>query len=251
LPANDLQPAKHAPAQRGSDAMKTAAMILGGLAASALLGSAPNAAERRPPYVLELFTSQGCSSCPPANANLIRLRERPDVLALSFAVTYWDSLGWKDIFGRPEFTRRQETYEPPLGHSGPFTPQMVVNGERDTVGADIGEIQPLLAGAHLAAAPSVDLSGSHVGIGAGAAPQGGADVWLVRYDARVIDVPVTRGENAGHTLPHANVVREFTRLGKWDGAPASFNVAQADGALRTAVLVQLPGGGRILSAATD
>jgi hypothetical protein len=231
--------------------MKTAGIILSGLVALAIPGGAANARERRPPYVLELFTSQGCNSCPPANANLIRLRDRPDVLALSFAVTYWDRLGWKDIFGRPEFTRRQETYESSLGHSGPFTPQMVVNGERDTVGADLSEIQPLLAGARLAAAPAVDLAGSHVGIGAGAAPQGGADVWLVRYEPRVVDVPVTRGENAGHTLPHANVVREFTQLGKWSGAAASFDVAQADSGLRTAVLVQLPDGGRILSAATD
>src|SRR6476659_2571372 len=77
----------------------------------------------KPLTVVELFTSQGCSSCPPANANLIELSKRPDVLALSFAVTYWDYLGWKDIFGKPEFTERQTVYEPALGESGPFTPQ--------------------------------------------------------------------------------------------------------------------------------
>ena len=228
-----------------------ATTILGVTAALTLSATLAAAAERRPPYVLELFTSQGCNSCPPANANLIRLRDRSDVLALSFAVTYWDGLGWKDIFGKPEFTRRQEVYEGPLGHSGPFTPQMVVNGGRDVVGADLSEIEPLLAGQRLGEAPVVNLSASSISVGAGAAPQGGADVWLVRYDPRVIEVPVTRGENAGHTLPHANVVREFVRLGHWDGNQTAYPLSRGDAGLKTAVLLQAPDGGRILSAVTD
>ena len=144
--------------------MKGQSIVLGALAAMVLACPAAQAGERRPPYVLELFTSQGCNSCPPANANLIRLRGRPDVLALSFAVTYWDSLGWKDIFGKPEFTRRQEFYAAPLGHSGPFTPQMVVNGRRDVVGADLSEIEPLLSGERLAEAPALNLAGSSVSV---------------------------------------------------------------------------------------
>ena len=231
--------------------MNNSATLVGALAALALSSSFAAAGERRPSYVLELFTSQGCNSCPPANANLIKLRGRSDVLALSFAVTYWDGLGWKDIFGKPEFTRRQEVYEGPLGHSGAFTPQMVVNGKRDAVGADLSEIEPLLAGQRLGEAPQISLTGSSIGIGQGGAPQGGADVWLVRYDPRVIEVAVTRGENAGHTLPHATVVREFARIGRWGGDAASFQIAAADAGLRTAVLVQAPGGGRILSAVTD
>ena len=231
--------------------MKVHSIVFSALSALTLACPAAQAGERRPPYVLELFTSQGCNSCPPANANLIRLRGRSDVLALSFAVTYWDSLGWKDIFGKPEFTRRQEVYAAPLGHSGPFTPQMVVNGKRDVVGADLSEIEPLLSGERLAETPALNLAGSSVSVGQGAAPQGGADVWLVRYDPRLVEVPVTRGENAGHTLPHANVVREFTRIGHWGGEPASYQIAQGDSGLRTAVLVQMPGGGRILSAVTD
>jgi len=90
----------------------SAALAILGLAATS---SVVAAAGR--PIVVELFTSQGCSSCPPANANLIELSRRPDVLALSFAVTYWDRLGWKDIFGKPEFTARQYDYEPALGES--------------------------------------------------------------------------------------------------------------------------------------
>jgi hypothetical protein len=228
-----------------------ATTILGATAALTLSLTLAAAAERRPPYVLELFTSQGCNSCPPANANLIRLRDRPDVLALSFSVTYWDGLGWKDIFGKPEFTRRQEVYEGPLGHPGPFTPQMVVNGGRDAVGADISEIEPLLAGQRLGEAPLVNLSASSINVGPGAAPQGGADVWLVRYDPRIVEVPVTRGENAGHTLPHANVVREFARLGRWDGNQTAYPLSRGDAGLKTAVLLQAPDGGRILSAVTD
>jgi len=85
------------------------------------------------PIVVELFTSQGCSSCPPANANLIELSRRSDVLALSFAVTYWDRLGWTDIFGKPEFTGRQYAYEPALGEAGPFTPQIIVEGRSSVV----------------------------------------------------------------------------------------------------------------------
>jgi hypothetical protein len=109
------------------------------LAVIGLSGSA--SAADRPLTVVELFTSQGCSSCPPANANLIKLSKRDDVLALSFAVTYWDYLGWKDSFGKREFTDRQAVYEPALGQSGSYTPQMVVNGRTTTVGNNLAENQ--------------------------------------------------------------------------------------------------------------
>ena len=229
--------------------------ILGGLtvAAFAQVASAGHAAAegRSVPFVLELFTSQGCSSCPPANANLIRLRERSDVLALSFSVTYWDRLGWKDVFGQSKFTARQEAYEGRLGHNGPFTPQMVVNGSRDVVGIELSAIKGLLSGERLEQTPAIVLSDSHVELGAGKAPVGGADVWLVRYEPKVIDVPVRSGENTGRTLPHGNVVRSLTRLGHWTGAPASQRFPPADSGLRTAILLQVPGGGPILAAATD
>src|SRR5690348_18078561 len=97
------------------------------------LALAAGSAAQAQPVVVELFTSQGCSSCPPANASLAAVASRPDVLALSFGVTYWDYLGWKDTFAKPQFTDRQVAYEAGLGHSGPFTPQIVVNGSRDTV----------------------------------------------------------------------------------------------------------------------
>lgn len=198
------------------------------------------------PVVVELFTSQGCSSCPPANANLAAIANRPDVLALSFGVTYWDYLGWKDTFAKPEFTARQVGYERGLGHSGPFTPQIVVNGSSDTVGNELGEVQRLVSAARLDG-PQINLDGNTVSIGSTASAIG-ADVWLVRYEPRTIDVSVARGENEGVTLPHRNVVRELTRLGTWSGKLVSFKIPPAPSGLATAILVQRPNGGAILAA---
>jgi hypothetical protein len=210
---------------------------------------ASTGAVAQPLTVVELFTSQGCSSCPPANANLIKIKDRPGVLALSFNVTYWDYLGWKDTFGKKEFTQRQVTYEPALGQSGPFTPQMVVNGAADTVGNKLSPIDALLAKSASTGAPEISLSKDSVEIGAGRAPAGGADVWLVRYRPGVIEVPVARGENRGRTLGHANVVRSLTRLGSWKGDDATLTVPPAGQGLATAVLVQARNGGPIMAAA--
>ncbi|WP_292870728.1 DUF1223 domain-containing protein [Mesorhizobium sp.] len=208
-------------------------------------------ASAQPLTVVELFTSQGCSSCPPANANLIKVKDQPGVLALSFNVTYWDYLGWKDTFGKQEFTQRQVTYEPPLGHDGPFTPQVVVNGHADAVGAAPGEIEHLIATAGRTGGPSLSLDGGKVSVGAGSAPGGKADVWLVRYARGVVQVPVARGENTGRTLPHANVVHALQKLGSWSGEATAYTLPAAAGGLSTAILVQSPGGGPILAAATN
>lgn len=221
------------------------------VAAAALFGmmaAAPAVAQ--PLTVVELFTSQGCSSCPPANANLIKLKDRPGVLALSFNVTYWDYLGWKDTFGKQEFTERQAAYEGPLGESGPFTPQMVVNGRADTVGNRLSDIEGLLSRGP-SDGPALSLQGGTVRIGAGTAPKGRADVWLVRYRPGVVEVPVARGENTGHTLPHANVVRSLEKIGAWSGDAAVLRLPPAQAGLRSAVLVQSPRGGPILAAATQ
>ena len=220
---------------------------LGALALAVSLG----AAAAQTLTVVELFTSQGCSSCPPANANLIKVKDHPGVLALSFNVTYWDYLGWKDTFGRQEFTQRQVTYEPALGHDGTFTPQVVVNGHADVVGAAPGEIQNLISSAGHISGPSLSLDGGKVSIGAGSAPGGRADVWLVRYGKGVIEVPVARGENTGRTLPHANVVHSLEKLGSWSGDATSLPLPAASGGLSTAVLVQTQGGGPILAAVAD
>ena len=216
-------------------------------------GGAAVAAERQP-TVVELFTSQGCSSCPPANANLARISDAPGVLALSFGVTYWDRLGWKDTFARQDYTERQIAYEAPLGEAGPFTPQIVVGGQASVVGNDLASIERLIAkdrGSRTGAAPAVALRPGSVTVEAGQAPPNGADVWLVRYDPRQVEVPVRRGENQGRTLPHKNVVHGLTRLGQWTGVPLTKEFAPAEPGLRTAVLVQAGRGGRILAAASD
>ena len=224
------------------------AVILG---AMLVLGaSAAAVAADNPPVVVELFTSQGCSSCPPANANLIELSKRDDVLALSFAVTYWDRLGWKDIFGREEYTARQYTYAPALGERGPFTPQMVINGRASLVGNRLGEVEAGIAAAASLDGPAITLSADRVEIAAGNAT-GPADIWLVRYDPNVVEVPVARGENTGRTLPHTHVVHALERLGQWDGRALTLAVEKPDAGLSTAVLLQLPQGGPILSAATN
>lgn len=201
------------------------------------------------PVVLELFQSQGCSSCPPANANLNAIADRPEVLALSFGVTYWDQLGWKDTFAKPAYTDRQKAYARGLG-AQLGTPQMVIEGREDLIGTNARDVDLALRRARPAMDASVALSRGRVEIGAGQAPKAGADVWLVRYDPRVQQVAIQRGENNGKTLPHRDVVRELTRLGGWNGAPVAFaTLPPTDPVLRTAVLVQAKDGGPILAAA--
>ncbi|MER8552663.1 DUF1223 domain-containing protein [Mesorhizobium sp. M0976] len=237
--------------KRGTALVGLAPALLSAALFSAIGLSATSAAAGQTLTVVELFTSQGCSSCPPANANLIKVKDRPGVLALSFNVTYWDYLGWKDTFGKEEFTQRQVRYEPSLGRSGPFTPQVVVNGKADAVGARPGEIEQLISSGGHADGPSLSLAGGKVSIGAGPVPGGKADVWLVRYGKGVIEVPVARGENTGRTLPHANVVHSLTRLGSWTGDATALPLPAAASGLSTAVLVQVPGGGPILGAAAN
>ena len=213
--------------------------------AFAALSAPALAADASHPTVIELFQSQGCSSCPPANAALAQYADRADWLALTFAVTYWDRLGWKDTFAKPEFTDRQYGYAR-LG--GTYTPEVVVNGRAAGVGAEVSEVEALAAKAARGAGPDVRIEGGEVAIGAGAAPAGGADVWLALYDPRTLQVAVPRGENAGRTLPHRNVVKRLVRLGGWSGAAETLALPASEGLAR-AVIVQSRGTGPILAAA--
>src|SRR5690349_15374679 len=172
---------------------------LAAIAASVFAG----AASAQPVQVVELFTSQGCSSCPPANDAVAKISARPEILALSFGVTYWDDLGWKDTFAQAKFTDRQWDYAHGFRRAQVATPQVVVNGRTDTVGGSVPEIDAALRRAPLAAGPEVALTATQATV-SGAAPARPADVWLVRYDPRVVAVPVKRGENTGKTLPHKN-----------------------------------------------
>jgi hypothetical protein len=221
------------------------------LCASLSAASTAMAADAAHPTVIELFQSQGCSSCPPANANVAALADRPDVLALSFSVTYWDQLGWKDTFARPEYTARQWDYAHALRHTQVWTPQVVVNGRADTVGTDRSQLWNLIrTAARAGAGPDIAIAGGAVEIGAAAAPAKPADVWLVRYDPRSVEVPIRRGENGGKTLPHKNIVHALIHLGSWRGQPMRFPLPTgADPAWRVAILVQTAGAGPILAAA--
>ena len=205
------------------------------------------AADADHPVVVELFQSQGCSSCPPANARVLAIAGRPDVLALSWEVTYWDYLGWRDTFGTAAFTQRQYDYAHALGHDGVFTPQVVINGRVDGVGSQDGELAGLIVqGDRGSAGPSVHVTDAAAQIGAGA---GQADVVLVRYDPALVQVPIHRGENAGETLPHRNVVHQVVKLGSWHGQAENFTlpVAPRTG-LKSAILLQASGTGPILAA---
>ena len=200
--------------------------------------------------VVELFQSQGCSSCPPANANVNALAaSRPDVLALSFAVTYWDQLGWKDTFAQAAFTERQRAYQRSGQSDGVYTPQVVINGRRALVGADRGGLNRAVAAVGpLIGGPAIVRDAGGVTVGAG---QGGsATVLVVTYDPRERAVPVKAGENNGRTLPHRNIVTGLREAGVWTGKPLHVAVmAPKDPALRTAVLLQKGAGGPILAAA--
>jgi hypothetical protein len=227
-----------------------AALLLAGCTAQATANA--TGPRGHGPVVVELFQSQGCSSCPPANANLATIVDQPDVLALNFSITYWDDQGWKDTFAKPAYTQRQHDYAQAL-HQGPvYTPEMVIDGRKPGVGAETAEFGALVAWGRQTGlpGPAVTFASGHASIAAGAAPPRPADVWLVRYDPRELQVPVSGGENAGKTLPHRDIVRDLSRLGAWTGAAASFPVTPpADPAWRTAILVQSPNGGPILAAA--
>jgi hypothetical protein len=225
-----------------------------GVAALGLLASPwplALAADAAHPTVIELFQSQGCSSCPPAEANVGAVSDRLDVLALAFEVDYWDRLGWKDTFSRPAWTARQYAYAKAFAHGdNVYTPQVIVNGRAEGDGLAPGALASLMSrGDRGSDGPSVGFSGGAVTVGAGAAPAGGADVWLARYIPHTVKVLIPRGENAGHTLPYKDVVREMVLLGRWRGEAASFPApGGSDPSLAEAAIVQASGGGPILAA---
>jgi hypothetical protein len=210
-------------------------------------GLPARAADTTHPTVVELFQSQGCSSCPPANANLLAIADRPDVLALSWEVTYWDYLGWADTFGNRRYTERQWDYARALHHDDVFTPQIVINGRTDLVGDIAPELDTAIAQADRGeTGPVLQLAADHVTVAAAAAH---GEVVMVRYDPRLIQVPIQHGENGGRTLPHRNVVREYSHLGAWTGTARTYALpAATHEGLKTAILVQATTGGPILAA---
>jgi hypothetical protein len=196
------------------------------------IGLAPvlaRAADR--PVVVELFTSQGCSSCPPANAYLNELaRQRADVLALAFHVTYWDRLGWKDPFSLVAATERQDVYGHRFG-DGSYTPEIVVDGASSHVGSSRQEVGSAIEKARqqsqTAASVSVTQDGRQLRIEVGAG-KGNGRVLLIGFD-HDHQTAIRRGENSGRTLEEANVVRSIRAIGNWQGAALFLNETFPDG----------------------
>ena len=223
-----------------------AAMACGSAAAPVASSKAP--ADAAHPTVVELYQSQGCSSCPPAIANVNALADRPDVLPLMFAVTYWDQLGWKDTFASPAYTARQWDYARAQGRAQVATPQVIVDGRAAVLGGDkAGLLRAIAANARGTGGPAIGRANDKVTVGPGLGRS--ATVWLVQYDPRALSVPIRAGENGGRTLVHRNIVRSLTAIGMWSGAKADFAVPAGNPAYKAAILVQRGKGGPIIAAA--
>jgi hypothetical protein len=207
------------------------------------------------PVVVELFTSQGCNSCPPADAFLAELAQRPDLIALAFHVDYWNYIGWEDPFSSPEATQRQRDYAQSLGLSSVYTPQMVIDGSFDAVGSNRAQVNQAIAAASERSKIPVAITKSPAGRWLVTLPEAEvarpATVWVAFYDRQHV-TPVKRGENAGKTLTNYNIVREFRSIGRWQGAKRDLplDIGATDLAERGfAVIVQVEPTGPILGAA--
>ncbi len=228
-----------------------------GAAAAIFSAAAPATAAESAPIVVELFTSQGCSSCPPADELLGRLAKQPGIVALSHHVDYWNYLGWADPFSSKAATYRQRDYAMAMRQSGVYTPQIVINGRRGEVGSHTRAIDAAIAEARakpLAAIVTLEkLPGRKVRIAieASNSAQTG-DVWLVLYDKQHA-TKILRGENSGKTLTYHHVVREMRPAGRYSGAKMELAVSAAGerGEPRgfAAVLLQQGKGGPLLAAA--
>jgi hypothetical protein len=214
-------------------------------AAAFPIASGPDAAH---PAVIELYQSQGCSSCPPALAVLDEVADRADVLALNFAVTYWDQLGWKDTYADPAYTARQWSYARAQGRGNVQTPQLIVNGRAAVLGSRKGEVEQAIARNARKGGPTLAARGNIISVTASVAPPP-ATVWFVAYDPRTVQVSIRAGDNGGRTLPHRNIVRQLVSLGNLSGKASNFTVPATSPGLKRAVLVQAGNGGPIVAAA--
>jgi hypothetical protein len=189
-----------------------------------------NEAQAQPRAVIELFTSQGCSSCPPADRLFAELARDQSLIALSWHIDYWDYLGWKDTFSQPAFTGRQKAYGAVRGDGEVYTPQVVVNGVSQVVGSDRSEIDAAVAsrrGSELSVPITLEDRGSSVRVSIGSAPAATPRTGTVYFlpVLRSREVAIGRGENANHAVTYTNVVRAITPLTTWTGEAKSVEVA--------------------------
>ena len=237
--------------------LRTLRAILGAVLLTLFLQQPALAASGRQ-VVVELYTSQGCNSCPPADRLLGKLAERDDLITLTFNVDYWDYLGWKDTLASPANTERQRHYAAAMRSRTVYTPQMVIGGRQHAVGSDAAAVAAAIAAEQLRSTGAPKLWLRHVDgrvvISLRAAAKAGinATVWLVRFERRR-DVPIERGENAGSNLVYHNVVRDMRALGHWRGQALQMDLSRAElaegGRDGCAIIVQKGPVGPILAAA--
>lgn len=201
-------------------------MILAMVAGITSMGWSGAARAQSSPVILELFTSQGCNSCPPADALMAEWVAEPGVLPLSLHVDYWDYLGWKDTFGKKGHSKRQHEYARHMGARQIYTPQVVVDGQYQAVGSDPAAVQAALYKARKQ--QRLPLQAQHSNgqwqiRTPAAAGQPEAELVLCRYD-RKHEVAIKRGENTGRTVTYLNVARAWNRFGRWSGQAASYPV---------------------------
>jgi len=209
--------------------------LIAGTALSAF-AHRPGWAAAKHPVVLELFTSQGCSSCPPADALLGQLARQPNILALAWHVDYWNHLGWRDRFATRTATERQQAYAAKLG-GGVFTPALVVNGSRVVIGSQHHEVQAAIAAAAmLPVAVKLEVTDGGLRVEIGAAPQE-VRVQRIVYDPEHV-TGVDAGENDGTRLHEYCIVREVETLGSLDGVAGRFSTKQAAAGQGQVILVQ-------------
>lgn len=238
---------------------------IGAVAAFTLFGLAASSQAEQPaatgPTVLELFTSQGCSSCPPADALLAQLSKKPGLITLSFSVDYWNYLGWHDTLSSPENSERQRDYARARGDGRVYTPQVVVDGITHVNGANEAAIEMAVRNAtkrleDVRVPVSMHAEGSSLVIEIGTAPRGSdlrdATVWLAVAKEEET-VKISRGENRGKTITYSHPVREFTPIGMWKGDKMTLRLPLKDlrgiGGDCFVAMVQVENMGPILGAA--
>ncbi|WP_321344162.1 DUF1223 domain-containing protein [Breoghania sp.] len=238
MPGTDNPLNRHAPARRNTIAGLCSALALG---LSLLL---PSSAAADPKAVIELFTSQGCSSCPPADRLLGELAKQEDLIVLSLPVNYWDYLGWKDTLASTDNSARQRAYAELRGDRAVYTPQAVVNGRRHAIGSDKRALLNAIKGAGglpVSVKAEMGADSLDIHVGAGETPGMMATVWLVLFDHKR-EVPIARGENGGRTITYHNVVRRMQAIGMWKGKPATYSMPRGElvkaGMQGCAVLIQ-------------
>ena len=202
--------------------------ILGAsLAMPTLIGRSSAATQ---PVLVELFTSQGCSSCPPADKLAGELMAQPNVTVVSLNVDYWDYLGWRDTLAKPEYTKRQMDYAHSRGDMAIYTPQMIINGAAHVVGSNTSTVASAIADArsekgHLDLKVSAIAQDLKIAIPAG--ETGAATLWLMAI-APAVEVKIVRGENAGKSIMYHNVARKLVKVGTWNGSAQTISVPQSD-----------------------